>query len=257
MWLNLERVEERLSTRAFGRRLIYLTSTSSTQDLARREADDGAPEGTTVVAEEQTAGRGRLGRSWVSPAGKNLYLTLVLRPGIARLRILGMAAPLAALRAVKSVSGLEPSLKWPNDVLLSGRKLAGVLIDSELSGGDVRYALTGIGINVNLDVDEAPEVAAIATSVKREFGRDVSREDVLAALLNEFEELYFNATPGGIRAAWRDRLETLGRHVTVTFRGESHEGVAEDITADGSLVLLRADGSQMVIEAGEVTLRVP
>lgn len=257
MWLNLERVQERLTTSVLGRRLVYFTSTSSTQDIARREAEEGAPEGTVVIAEEQTAGRGRLGRSWVSPAGNNLYLTLLLRPDLPRLRVLGMAAPLAAVRAVKTLTGLEPVLKWPNDVLLSGRKLAGVLIDSELSGGDVQYALAGVGVNVNLDIEETPEVSSIATSIKREFGRAVSREDVLTALLNEFEALYLSATPSGIRLAWRDRLETLGRQVTVTFRGSSHEGVAEDITSEGSLVLRRSDGSKLVIEAGEVTLRPP
>ena len=257
MWLNLDRVEERLKTSVIGRRLIYLTSTPSTQDVARREAEDGATEGTVVIAEEQSAGRGRLGRSWVSPSGRNVYLTLILRPDLSRLRTLGMAAPLSVLRAVKSVTGLEPALKWPNDVLLSGRKLAGVLIDSELSGGEVKYALTGIGVNVNFDVDESSDVAAIATSVKREFGRAVSREDLLAALLNEFEHLYFSTRPTAIRAAWRDRLETLGREVTVTFRGVAHEGVAEDITPEGSLILRAADGSQLVIEAGDVTLRRP
>lgn len=257
MWLNLERVEDCLTTSVLGRRVVYSTSTASTQDIARREADEGAPEGTIIIAEEQTAGRGRLGRSWVSPAGKNLYLTLLLRPDLPRLRILGMATPLAALSAIKSVSGLEPALKWPNDVLLSGRKLAGVLIDSELSGGEVKYALAGVGVNVNLDIEEVPEVSSIATSIKREFGRAVSREDVLAALLNEFETLYLHTTPSGIRLAWRDRLETLGRQVTVTFRGSSHEGMAEDITPEGSLILRRSDGSKLVVEAGEVTLRAP
>jgi BirA family biotin operon repressor/biotin-[acetyl-CoA-carboxylase] ligase len=257
MSLNLERVEERLSTQAIARRLIYLTSTTSTQDIARREAEAGAAHGTAVIAEEQTAGRGRLGRSWVSPAGKNIYVTLLLRPELARLRVLGMAAPLAVVRAVESVTGLAPTLKWPNDVLLSGRKLAGVLIDSELSGSAVKYALLGIGVNVNFDIPEGSEIAPIATSLKREVGSEVSREDVFAALLNEFEQLYLHAPPEGIRDAWRQRLETLGREVTVTFRGAVHEGVAEDIGADGSLLLRRADGSQLVVEAGEVTLRAP
>lgn len=257
MLFNLERIEERLSTQAIARRLIYLTSTTSTQDIARREAEDGAVHGTAVIAEEQTAGRGRLGRSWVSPAGKNIYVTLLLRPELARLRVLGMTAPLAVVRAVESVTGLAPTLKWPNDVLLSGRKLAGVLVDSELSGSAVKYALLGIGVNVNFDIPEGSEIAPIATSLKREVGSEVSREDVLAALLNEFEQLYLQTPPQVIRDAWRQRLETLGREVKVTFRGAVHEGVAEDIGADGSLLLRRADGSQLVVEAGEVTLRAP
>jgi BirA family biotin operon repressor/biotin-[acetyl-CoA-carboxylase] ligase len=257
MWLNLERLEERLTTQSVGRRLIYVTSTSSTQDIARSEAEEGALEGTSVFAEEQTAGRGRLGRAWVSPAGKNIYVTLLLRPPVDRLRALAMAAPLAVLRAVESVTGLWPALKWPNDVLLSGRKLSGVLIDSELSGGEVRYALVGIGVNVNFDIDPDSEIGDIATSIKRELGRPIAREDLLAALFNEFEALYLGASPEAVREAWRARLETLGREVTVSFRGASHAGLAEDITPDGSLVLRRPDGSQIVIEAGEVTLRAP
>src|SRR3970040_518837 len=159
--LDLDLVDRRLRTAFVGRRLIYLTSTPSTQDVARREADEGAVEGTGVIAEEQTAGRGRLGRSWVSPAGKNVYVTVVLRPDLARLRTPGMAAPLAVSRAVELVTGLAPALKWPNDVLLSGRKLAGVLIDSELSGSEVKYVLIGIGVNVNFDVEESSGVSSI------------------------------------------------------------------------------------------------
>src|SRR3989304_5902394 len=190
MQLDLDLVDRRLRTAFVGRRLIYLTSTPSTQDVARREADEGAVEGTAVIAEEQTAGRGRLGRSWVSPAGRNIYVTIVLRPDLARLRILGMAAPLAVARAVESAAGLSAPLKWPNDVLVSGRKLSGVLIDSELYGGDARYALVGIGVNVNFDIEEDSEIASIATSIKREAGHPVSREDVLDAQLNDMVELY-------------------------------------------------------------------
>ena len=190
MQLDLDLVGQRLRTKFVGRRLTYLASTPSTQDVARREADEGAPEGTAVIAEEQTAGRGRLGRSWVSPAGKNIYLTIVLRPDVAHLRILGMAAPLAVARAVESVTTISPLLKWPNDVLVSGLKLSGVLIDSELFGGEAQYALVGIGVNVNFDIDTDSEIASVATSIKREAGHPVSREDILAAVLNEFEDLY-------------------------------------------------------------------
>jgi len=257
MWLNLGEVEQRLRTRVIGRRLIYLTSTTSTQDVARREAEEGAVDGTAVIAEEQTAGRGRLGRAWVSPAGKNIYVTLVLRPELARLRALGMAAPLAVARAVEAVTGLAPQLKWPNDVLLSGRKVSGVLIDSELAGGAVVYALVGMGVNVNFEIPAGSEIAGIATSLKQEAGRSVSREELVAALFNEFERLYEGTSPAAVRESWKARLETLGREVRATFRDIVYEGTAEDVNADGSLVLRLADGSRVVMEAGEVTLRGP
>lgn len=257
MWLNLEEVRQRLTSRSFGHAILYLTSTTSTQDVARREAEDGADEGLAVFAEEQTAGRGRLGRSWVSPSGKNIYVTFVLRPDLTRLRALSMAAPLAVANAVQSATGLSTAVKWPNDVLVSGRKLSGILIDSELSGADVRYALVGIGINVNFDVEENSEIASIATSVKREMGAPASRERLLSELMNELERLYLDTPVTAVHSAWKERLETLGRPVTVTFRGTAHEGVAEDVAPDGSLVLRRPDGSEVVIEAGEVTLRSP
>src|SRR3972149_8290394 len=158
MLLNLSLVEQQLTTAFVGRRLIHVASAPSTRDVARAEAEGGAPEGTAVLAEEQTAGRGRLGRSWVSPAGTNLYLTLVIRPTLERLRSLSIVAPLAVAQAVEETVALAPCIKWPNDVLVGGRKLAGVLIDTELSGRSVQDSLVGIGVNVNLDVAQAPEI---------------------------------------------------------------------------------------------------
>jgi len=254
--LNLSLVEQQLTTAFVGRRLIHVASAPSTQDVARSEAEGGAPEGTVVLAEEQTAGRGRLGRSWVSPAGTNLYLTLILRPSLERLRSLGIVTPLAVAQALEEATGLSPRIKWPNDVLVAGRKLAGVLIDTELSGQTPGYSLVGIGLNVNLDVRAVPEIAAIATSVRQELGHEVSREEMLAALLGHFEVLYVKAQRGtAVHAAWRSRLETLGRQVRVTVGGRVEEGLAEDVDAEGSLILRRADGSRATIAAGEVTLR--
>ena len=255
MWLNLSEVHPLLRTDFVGRRVIYLTSTHSTQDIARREAEDGVPEGTVVIAEEQTAGRGRFGRRWVSPAGLNLYLTIVLRPDLARLRALSIAAPLAVCRAVDAVSDVRPLIKWPNDVIVNGKKLAGVLIESETSGENVRHALVGIGINVNYRVDD-PEISGIATSLIQQENSPVSREKLLAVLMNEMESLYNTSISGGeVHDRWKARLDTLGREVTVRFQGESYEGVAEDVDAYGNLLLRLADGRVLTLEAGEVTLR--
>ena len=256
MWLDLPALESALDTRVVGRRFVYLTSTGSTMDVARAEAEASAADGTVVFAEEQTAGRGRFGRAWVSPAGKNLYLTLVLRPDVARVRRLGIVAPLAVGLANED-AGLAPRIKWPNDVLLSGRKASGVLIETEFSGAEPRYALVGIGVNVNFDIEPGSEIAAIATSAKAELGRETAREPLLASLLNHFEQLYEQDDASAVHAAWKSRLETLGRDVRLTFRDEVHEGFAEDVDADGNLVLRLADGSRQVFEAGEVSLRTP
>jgi BirA family biotin operon repressor/biotin-[acetyl-CoA-carboxylase] ligase len=258
MWLDLPEVENRLTTATIGRRIVYLTSTGSTMDVARADAQAGAVQGTVVIAEEQSAGRGRFGRSWVSPAGKNLYFTVILRPGAEMLRALSVASPLAICQAIEANTGLSPAIKWPNDVLISGRKVAGVLIETELSGASPQFSLVGIGLNVNFDIPGDSEIAAIATSLKGELGRDASRAEVLASILNAMESLLETAGRGeSIVPGWKARLETLGRAVTVTFHGQTYEGVAEDVDTDGNLLLRDGSGELLTIEAGEVTLRPP
>jgi BirA family biotin operon repressor/biotin-[acetyl-CoA-carboxylase] ligase len=253
---SVEAFQTRLATRFVGRRFLYYEHLPSTQDAARQEAERGAPEGTTILADEQTAGRGRLGRQWVSPPGGSLYFSVVLRPHSEHLRTLGMIWPLAICQAVGEVTGLSPRVKWPNDVLVGPRKLAGVLIDSEFSGGRVDYAIAGIGLNVNSDMSAREEIRDIATSISTELGREVAREELLAILLRRFEELYGAARRGQpVHLGWKAHLETLGRPVRVRLGEGVEEGVAEDVEPDGTLILRRPDGSHVRIEAGEVTLK--
>jgi len=248
-------LEQGLTTRFVGRRLEYRSALRSTQNLARDLAEAGAPEGTVVLAGRQTAGRGRLGRSWVSPHG-GLYFTVVLRPTVQQLRALTIIAALAVARGIEAQTGLACSLKWPNDVLLGERKVSGILIESRLTGEQVDYMLVGIGVNVNADLTGHPEIASMATSLMMEVGREVSREAVAAAILNEMEALYLAAQAGQpLHQEWRARLGTLGRQVRVRVGEEVEEGLAEDVDAEGSLILRRADGSRVTITAGDVTLR--
>jgi BirA family biotin operon repressor/biotin-[acetyl-CoA-carboxylase] ligase len=164
-------------------------------------------------------------------------------------------APLAMAEALEGAAGLSCRIKWPNDVLVGGRKIAGVLIETDLAGEAVKYALVGMGVNVNFDPASLPQIADIATSVRRELGRDGSREEVLAALLNAFEARYAEALEGEAAfRAWRSRLETLGRRVRATLGERVEEGVAEDVDAQGSLLIRRDDGSLATIEAGDVSL---
>lgn len=255
--MDIDTVQSLLATRRIGRPLLYLPSTGSTMDVARERARAGAPEGLVVVADEQTAGRGRLGRSWVAPAGVNLSLSVLLRPSLDVMKRLGMIAPLAVADAVAAVSGVAVGFKWPNDVRVGQRKLSGVLIEGELEGERPQFAIAGVGLNVNLDTAAYPEIADIATSIAREHGRPVSREETLAALLNAFDRWYGEPGSEAVRLAWRSRLETLGREIDVTFAGRTEHGVAEDVDAEGSLILRRRDGSRVVLPAGEVTLRTP
>ena len=254
--LDIPSFKRLLSTETLGRRFEHHESIGSTQDRARELAEAGAEEGTAIFAEEQTAGRGRLGRGWESPPRQNLYLTLVLRPPAVALRSLSMLAPLAVAEAVEAVTGLSPDIKWPNDMLLNGRKLAGVLIDSQVVGPDA-YTLVGIGVNVNLEPALYPPIAGIATSLRAELGREVAREPLLAELLGRLERLYQALLAGeSPHEAWRARLVTLGQRIQVRHGDTVEAGVAEDVNAEGALMLRRDDGSLLVLDAGEVTLDV-
>jgi BirA family biotin operon repressor/biotin-[acetyl-CoA-carboxylase] ligase len=255
MQLATRAVERLCSGRLIGSKIIYLPQVDSTQNLARFEAEHGAPEGTVVVAEEQTAGRGRFDRRWVSPPGVNLYFTVVLRPNVARLRALSMVAPLAIVRAILLVTDLKSELKWPNDVIIGERKVAGILSEAVMAGQEVDFALLGIGVNVNLDAGAYTEIADIATSLRTELGYEISRELLLLALLRELEDLYLQAPSEAIFNEWRWLLTTLGREVRASVGDRVEEGVAEDVDASGDLILRRADGSRITIAAGDVTLR--
>ncbi len=234
----------------------WFQSVGSTMDVARSLAAEGAAGGTVVLADEQTAGRGRMGRTWVSPPGENLYFTVVLYPPMGVLRRLAMIAPLAIAEGIDAVTGLRTEIKWPNDVQLRGRKCSGVLIDSELRAGLPPLALAGIGIDVNQDVSAVPELAALATSLRMETGAPVDRAALLAAVLRAFDRRYAEAAAGqDVRRPWRARLNTIGRSVRVTGPGVQEAGMVEDVDEDGSLVLRREDGTLITIPAGEVSLR--
>lgn len=244
-----------LATRFIGRKIIYYPRLASTMDVARQEARQGAAEGTVVIAGEQTAGKGRLKRVWLSPSG-SLALSIILYPAIAYLPYLIMLASLAVVRSIEAVTGLKAQVKWPNDVLINGGKVCGILIESDLRGNDVTYAIIGIGINVNFRLSHFPEILPIATSLADELGKEVSRLDLIRCLLVETERLY-STLPNGesIYQAWRDRLVTLGRQVRVKSGKPVLEGIAESVTRDGSLLLRHANGSSTQIVAGDVTLR--
>jgi BirA family biotin operon repressor/biotin-[acetyl-CoA-carboxylase] ligase len=246
-----------LATRSFGRNLIFEPSVGSTMDLARDAALHGAAEGAVALADEQTAGRGRLGRSWMTPLAVNLASTLLLRPPTSILRQIAMITPLAIVDAIADVTGLRTDIKWPNDVQAGGKKLAGVLIESDLSDDAAPMVLVGAGINVNFDPRRFDEIRDIATSLAVELGRDTDRETLLASYLLHYERLYDGAKAGAaVRDRWRERLVTLGQRVTVTQPGGVTSGVAEDVDDGGALLVRTGDGALVTIEAGDVTLRV-
>ena len=255
--LSPEVIRAGLRTEFIGRNVVYRPSVTSTNDLARALAAQGAPEGTLVLAEEQTAGRGRLGRVWLSPAGTSLLFSLIFRPALrpGQAFRLAMLCSLAAARAIEAVTALPIHLKWPNDLVLRGKKLGGVLAEASLTGERLDFVVVGLGLNVNLDVSTLPEIAATATSLSTELGRPVARLPLLQRILQEIEAGYRDvAQDEALRAAWAARLSTLGQMVRVTG-GTEDEGLAEGVDADGALLLHRADGTLVRITVGDVTLR--
>ena len=254
--LSAEAIQRGLGTHVIGQRVLYLAEAPSTMAVARREAQAGAPNGTVVVADAQTAGRGRFARVWVSPPGVNLYLSVLLRPRLHQLRQTNMAATLAVVRAIHATTGLQPTVKWPNDVHLDGRKTCGILMDSKIEDGGVRYAIVGIGLNVNFDPTPYPEIAATATSLMQQAGRPLPRLLVLQTLLRELDGLYADLGRGeSVWQEWRGLLETLGRRVQVRWGDQVEEGLAAEVDQEGDLVLERPDGTRVVLPAGEVTLQ--
>ena len=248
-------ITNNLETRFIGQRVIYYPSLSSTMEVAKQEAQKGAAEGTVIIADEQTAGKGRIKRVWLSPKG-NIALSVILYPSLAYLPSLIMLASLAVIRSLEAVTNLKLQVKWPNDVLANGKKVCGVLIESNVRGDVVDYAIIGIGVNVNLRPYDFPEIQATATSLSHELGRDVSRLNVIRRLLVEIERLYLTLLAGGsIYEEWRDSLVTLGRRVQVKSGKTIYQGIAESVTRDGRLLLRHSDGSLSKIVAGDVTLR--
>ena len=255
-----------LHTRVVGRRIVYFQRLTSTMDEAARQAREGAEEGSVIVAEEQTAGRGRFQRVWVSQPG-NLYFSILFRPPIEALQYLSIVSAVGVVRAIRKASGLKPTIKWPNDVRIGGKKVCGILVENVLVADRVQHAIVGIGVNVAFDPSTAGGLANIAASLNMEAGKPVDREVLLRHLLQEMDSLYLllhehhrysrsGAKGQGLEEAtaeWRSLLETLGNHVEVRWQDEVYTGYAEDVDKVGNLLLRLGDGTLATLPAGEVT----
>jgi len=245
-----------LETHDLGRTVHAFDSLGSTSEHAFRLAAEGAEHGELVVAEQQTAGRGRRGRSWASPAGKNLYASLVLRPELPPQRApeLTLLAAVALAEALRG-DGVVASIKWPNDLQVGGRKIAGILTELSAEADRVHFVVLGIGVNLNASPSDFPaDVAETATSVQRVLGRRVNRAAFLARLLRTLEQwLDLHEQQGfePVRARWRALSSTLGEEVLVKAERRELRGRAEDIDVDGALLLRTEDGLERVL-AGDV-----
>jgi len=246
-------LKSNLTTSFIGKELHYLATTSSTQDIAREMADHGAPEGTAVIAGTQLSGRGRLGRSWLSPEG-GLATSIILRPAMSAVPLLPAISALAVFRTIKHL-GIEAGIKWPNDILIGGRKVCGILIEHTLINSMVGYSIIGIGININFDTALYPEIAGFATSLSMQLGHELPVGQVALSVYTEMENLYLQSvTPDLITREWADNMHTIGRRVKVQSGSSVIEGVAETINKSGHLLLRLDDGTVQEIVAGDISV---
>jgi BirA family biotin operon repressor/biotin-[acetyl-CoA-carboxylase] ligase len=265
--LDAEQIRRALQTSAFWGEIIYREQVGSTNDVAKHLASQGAPAGTVVIADEQTAGRGRQDRRWVAPPGTSLLCSILFRPDLqpAQAHRLTMLCSMAAADAIEGLADLPVALKWPNDLVTTSRggkatspdwrKLAGVLTETGLAKVDVDFVVVGLGINVNVPQDTVAELAPNATSILAETGHAVSRSQLLVRSLEVVEERYERLRGGeNPRYEWAARLATLGRHVRVTSTDGVLEGVAEAVDENGALLLRTQCGSLRRLMVGDVTL---
>lgn len=259
-WIEADSLQNLLTTRAFGRNLKLVNSTESTQQIAHAWFASGAKEGSLVVAEEQTSGKGRMGRMWHSPAGKGIWMSMILQPRIPMQRLpqLTLLAAVALCRSLRMSTGLSPGIKWPNDLLIDDKKLSGILLESAGEDDRLTYIIAGIGINVNLQKSDFPsELQDKTTSLRIEGGKTYKRELILAQFLNEWEplyELYLHKGFEPIRLLWESYSVTLDRQITLSTLTGTIRGKALRLAADGALMIKTEDGVERAIHAGDIQL---
>jgi BirA family biotin operon repressor/biotin-[acetyl-CoA-carboxylase] ligase len=247
-----------LETRSFGRHLVYVEEIDSTQRLAAELAARDAAEGDAVLSELQTAGRGRMGRTWHSPPGKGLWCSIILRPSLplSQAPLLTFLAAVAVCRSIRRSARVPAMIKWPNDILVDGKKVCGILLESHAEGEQIRHVVAGIGIGVNLEKSDYPaDLASIATSLRIEAGRPIDREALLADLMKELENLYELFLAEGfqpIRALWEALNCTVGKRIQVRDASGFVEGTAEGMDPDGGLVVRLSDGGAVKLFSGEI-----
>jgi BirA family biotin operon repressor/biotin-[acetyl-CoA-carboxylase] ligase len=239
----------------FGEVLHYFPQVGSTNDILRDLANEGAPQGTLVITDEQIKGRGRMGRTWSAPAGTSLLMSILFRPKLKPLDAyrLVMVVGLAAAQACEALTGLHVDVKWPNDLQLSGKKLAGILPESAIEGAALRYVMVGIGMNVNQTFPPDDPLSVRATSLAAQ-GGPVDRAILLAQIMRGIANWNLRISSTALSDAWRDRCTTLGKRVEILTAQGTLVGIAENIDDNGALWLRTDDNQRHLLTLGEATV---
>ncbi len=259
--LNADDLFSRLGkTHTIGRDIRVFQETTSTNDVIEKLARDGVKEGVVVFAESQTKGRGRLGRKWMSPPRKGLWFSVLLRPAMRPTAAtqLTIAGATALSRAIRLHTGITPKIKWPNDILIRGKKVAGILTELSAELDKVKYVIIGIGVDVNLSASEFPhELRKLATSLKIETGQAIDRAELATEILRELDLDYARIVAGQFAALadeWEAQCATLGHNVVIRLGDRQIQGRAESLDVDGALLLRTQHGHLETIIGGDVTL---
>ncbi|MBX5326818.1 MAG: biotin--[acetyl-CoA-carboxylase] ligase [Candidatus Bathyarchaeia archaeon] len=259
--LEIERIMRLLETEFVGREIHYYEKISSTNTVAKQQARDDAREGTTIIAETQTQGKGRLNRPWISPKG-GIWLSVILRPQITvedALKIT-LATAVAVAKTLYNMFDLRAEIKWPNDVLVDNKKLCGILTETSSRKKNVDFVVVGIGLNANFDSKTLPEeLQTVATTLKEVLKKEIDREKLICRLLKEIEDLYKTFKAKNFETLlneWRAFAVFLGKKVEITNFKEKFEGVAVDVDDTGALLVKLADGTMRKVLSGDVTVRL-
>jgi len=244
-----------LETEWAGCEIVYFKETDSTNRQARMLAKEGAPHGTLVIADTQSAGRGRRGRGWISPAGEGIFMSLIVRPQVHPSQVAKMSLTLAlcVARAIARTAGLDARIKWPNDIVIGGRKVCGLLLEMDATAKKVESIVAGVGINVHQTVFDE-EIAHTASSLDLLAGKRVSRSEIVRAFLEEFEQAMALAD-GAMMDAYRERSATIGQRVQVIGLDSTYTGRAKGITQSGSLLVEDEAGDLKEVLAADVSVR--
>jgi BirA family biotin operon repressor/biotin-[acetyl-CoA-carboxylase] ligase len=260
MKLNQEKLKRSLAGKFIGHQLHYYEEIGSTNDEAFLLGLSGAPEGTALIANKQSAGKGRMKRVWHSPAGSNIYTSIILRPKIesAKAPQISILAGVAVADVLESYCPDRIKLKWPNDVLIDGKKVCGILSQIKTAASEVDFIVLGIGINVNISYSQFPkEICNLATSLAIETGREISRQELIISLYENLGKWYKHLMQDGfgrVKEKWLSMSPMIGELVQVMFQEEAVSGKAIGIDEDGSLILLATGNKELKVSAGDATI---